>query len=116
MIALCSKTQHFLNMKQLFFRKQSTIQPAQKPLPPLHLCLLMDALGMATFALPFVGEVFDLFWAPVSGWVYFRMFGGTKGLFGGAFAFFEELMPGLDIIPTFTISWLMLYAKQKKNT
>lgn len=103
-------------MKQFFFRKQRVLPSAQKPLPPLHLCLLMDALGMATYALPVVGEVFDLVWAPVSGLVYYRMFGGARGLFGGAFAFFEELMPGLDIIPTFTISWFMLYAKQKKNT
>lgn len=102
-------------MKFLPFRKQRPVSFVQKPLPPLHLCLLMDALGMATYALPVVGEVFDLVWAPISGMVYYRMFGGTKGLLGGAFAFLEELMPGMDIIPTFTITWFMMYAKQKKH-
>jgi hypothetical protein len=103
-------------MKLPFLNRQRQLPVAQKPLPPLHICLLMDALGMATYALPFIGEAFDLIWAPISGLIYYRMFGGARGLFGGAFAFFEELMPGLDVIPTFTITWFMLNAKRSKNT
>jgi hypothetical protein len=42
------------------------------------------------------------------------MFGGVRGLLGGAFNFFEELMPGLDFIPTFTITWLLQYFRRPK--
>jgi hypothetical protein len=43
------------------------------------------------------------------------MFGFKRGFFGGAFSFFEELMPGLDFIPTFTISWALVYFKRNKE-
>ena len=76
----------------------------------------MDVLGYASFAIPVVGELFDVIWAPISALVFFRMFGGTKGMLGGAFSFFEELMPGLDFIPTFTIAWVLQYTRRKKNT
>jgi len=32
----------------------------------------------------------------------------------GVFNFIEELMPGLDFIPTFTIMWLIQYFKKEK--
>lgn len=35
------------------------------------------------------------------------MFGRKMGVFGGVFSFLEELTPGLDIIPTFTIAWFI---------
>ncbi|HEY1165811.1 MAG TPA: hypothetical protein VGE90_11610 [Chitinophaga sp.] len=35
------------------------------------------------------------------------MFGGTLGTFGSLFNFMEELFPGLDFIPTFTLSWVL---------
>jgi hypothetical protein len=44
-----------------------------------------------------------------------RTFGGFKGIFGGGFAFLEELLPGTDIIPTFTISWFIRYARRQKQ-
>ena len=101
-------------MKRLFFKKRSV--QFEKPLPPLAACLLMDVLGCASYLLPVFGEVFDLIWAPISGVIYFRMFGGAKGLLGGTFSFIEELLSGLDIIPTFTITWFMLQRKREKNT
>jgi len=104
-------------MKQLFFKKRKTTYApiVQKPMPSLAACLLMDFLGYATFAVPFFGEFLDIIWAPISAFIFFRMFGGTKGLFGGMFNFFEELMPGLDIIPTFTITWFIQYYKRGKG-
>lgn len=77
--------------------------------PSLAACILMDILGYATYAVPFVGELADIIWAPVSALIFFRMFGGWKGAFGGIFNFVEEILPGLDFIPTFTITWLMQY-------
>ena len=75
----------------------------------------MDLLGYATFAVPFFGEFFDLIWAPISAMIYWKTFSGFKGFFGGGFAFLEELLPGTDIIPTFTITWFLQYMKRKKE-
>jgi hypothetical protein len=103
-------------MKLLLGKKATTSQLFQKPMPSLAACLLMDFLGYATYAIPFFGEFLDVLWAPVSAFIFFRMFGGTRGIVGGAFNFFEELMPGLDFIPTFTITWFMQYFQRRKNT
>ena len=87
----------------------------QKPLPSLAFCIVMDLLGYASFTLPVIGELFDLVWAPVSALIYMRTFGGVKGFLGGSFAFLEELLPGTDIIPTFTITWFIQASKRKKE-
>ncbi|GAB4093464.1 hypothetical protein GCM10028786_23910 [Flaviaesturariibacter terrae] len=84
-------------------------------MPSLAACIVMDLLGCASFGIPVIGEVFDIIWAPISAAIYYRMFGGGKfGIFGGAFSFLEELLPGTDIIPTFTISWFLQYARRRK--
>ena len=103
-------------MKRLFFRKSKpAVTYAQKPMPSLAACILMDVLGYATFAVPVLGEFLDILWAPLSAMIFFRMFGGTKGMIGGAFNFVEEILPGLDFIPTFTIAWALQYFRRKKN-
>ncbi|MEO6820288.1 MAG: hypothetical protein ABI266_09620 [Ginsengibacter sp.] len=77
-------------------------------LPSFTTCIIFDLIGYASYIIPGFGELFDLIWAPVSGIVFFFLFGKNKfGLFGGAFAFLEELSPGLDLIPTFTIAWFI---------
>ena len=73
----------------------------------LWVCVIMDLLGCASYAVPLLGEVSDVIWAPLSAIVFYRMFGGTLGTFGSLFNFMEELFPGLDFIPTFTLSWVM---------
>ncbi|TCZ71824.1 hypothetical protein E0486_09465 [Flaviaesturariibacter aridisoli] len=83
-------------------------------MPSLAACIVMDLLGMASFGIPVLGEVVDLIWAPISASIYYRMFGGKIGILGGAFAFLEELLPGTDFIPTFTISWFIQYARRRK--
>ncbi|MFT3846259.1 MAG: hypothetical protein QM725_14485 [Lacibacter sp.] len=82
----------------------------------LLFCLVMDAVGYATYALPFLGEFADIIWAPLSAFVFFKMFGGWKGAFGAGFNFIEELLPGLDFIPSFTIMWAWNYFTSKKNS
>jgi hypothetical protein len=72
----------------------------------LIFCLLMDFIGYASYALPILGEFGDIIWAPISALIFFRTFGGWKGAFGGLFNFVEEILPGLDFIPSFTIMWL----------
>jgi hypothetical protein len=80
-----------------------------RSLPSLLACIVMDMLGYATYSLPIIGEVADIIWAPISAMIFFMMFRGWKGAFGGMFNFVEELMPGLDFIPTFTLTWLWQY-------
>jgi hypothetical protein len=82
--------------------------------PSLVFCLLMDLIGMATYAIPLLGEFGDIIWAPVSAFIFYRTFGGTKGMLGGAFNFLEEILPGFDFIPTFTIMYF-LTAKNPAN-
>lgn len=75
--------------------------------PSLAFCLAMDALGFVTYAIPGLGEFGDLFWAPVSAMIFMISFGGWKGVLGGAFNFVEEILPGTDFIPSFTLAWLL---------
>jgi hypothetical protein len=79
--------------------------------PSLLACILMDAIGYATYALPGLGELGDIIWAPVSALIFYRMFGGWKGAIGGVFNFVEEILPGLDFIPSFTIMWVLRQRK-----
>jgi hypothetical protein len=103
-------------MKQWLFKpRKAQQQQVERPLPSLPLCILMDLLGMASFGVPILGELFDLIWAPIAATVYYRMFGKKMGLLGGAFTFLEEILPGTDIIPTFTISWFLKYARRKQK-
>lgn len=86
--------------------KLLTTPVQQKKAPSLAFCIVMDLLGYATFALPFFGEFLDILWAPISAMIFYRTFGGWKGAFGGIFNFIEEILPGLDFIPTFTLTWM----------
>ena len=81
----------------------------------LAFCLIMDLIGYFTYAVPGIGEFADIIWAPVSGFIFYRTFGGWKGAFGGIFNFAEELLPGTDFIPSFTIMWAVQYFSRKKS-
>lgn len=86
-----------------------------KPLPNFALCLMLDVIGCVSFTIPFLGEFSDVIWAPVSGWIFYKLFQGRYGLFGGAFSFLEELLPFSDILPTFTLAWMIRYFKQSRR-
>ncbi len=75
----------------------------------LFLGLFFDALGMASFLIPGIGEFSDVIWAPIAGWSMTRMYRGKIGQAAGIFTFVEELIPGLDVVPTFTIMWFYTY-------
>ncbi|HSN60246.1 MAG TPA: hypothetical protein VLR49_04900 [Ferruginibacter sp.] len=87
-----------------------------KPLPHIALCIILDIIGYASFSLPILGEVSDLIWAPLSGFIFYRLFGGKMGMLGGGLSFIEELLPFTDFIPTFTIAWVMRYFSKKEVT
>ncbi len=83
----------------------------------LFLGLFFDAIGMLSFAIPFIGDFSDIIWAPIAAWLMTRMYKGRAGQAAGAVTFIEEIIPGLDIIPTFTIMWLYTYVfKGAKET
>ncbi len=67
----------------------------------LILSILLDAIGM----IPFI----DIVWAPLSGYLMTRLYKGTKGKLAGVISFVEEIIPGTDFIPTFTLMWLYTY-------
>lgn len=82
--------------------------------PSLLFCILMDIIGYATYSIPVLGEIGDALWAPVSAIIFYISFGGWKGGFGAIFNFVEEILPGTDFIPSFTIMWLVQRAARKK--
>ena len=70
----------------------------------LLVCILIDLVGVASFAAPGVGEATDVAWAPISALLVNYLFG--NGIFT-ALALVEELLPGFDIVPTATIAWFV---------
>lgn len=81
----------------------------------LIFCVLMDILGYATYAIPFLGEFGDIIWAPISALIFYKTFGGWKGAFGGLFNFIEEALPFTDFIPSFTIMWFLQRLRNPKQ-
>ncbi len=81
----------------------------------LFLGLLFDALGMVSFIIPGIGEFADVIWAPVAGWLMTRMYKGKAGKVAAVITFVEEILPGLDIIPTFTLMWFYTYVFSKES-
>ncbi|MGJ8593590.1 MAG: hypothetical protein ACSHXF_13645 [Aquaticitalea sp.] len=73
----------------------------------LILSIILDVIGMITFI--------DIIWAPVSAYVMTKMYSGRKGKVAGVFSFIEEILPGLDFIPSFTIMWFITYVFQKEE-
>ena len=84
--------------------------------PSLLFCILMDLIGYASYSIPVLGELADVIWAPLSAIIFFFTFGGWKGALGGMFDFVEELLPGTDFIPSFTIMWFIQYIQKRKRS
>lgn len=71
----------------------------------LILGIIFDVIGMITFI--------DIIWAPISGILMSKMYAGRKGKIAAVFSFIEEISPGLDLIPSFTIMWFYTYVFSK---
>ncbi len=72
--------------------------------------ILFDIIGMLSFIIPFLGEFFDIFWAPFSAYIITKMYKGTEGKIAGIISFIEEAgIFGTDFIPTFTLTWIYTY-------
>jgi hypothetical protein len=70
-------------------------------------CVLLDAVGMASAVIPVVGPVLDVIWAPVAASISYKMFGEKKGKYTSLITFVEELLPVTDVMPSFTIFWIL---------
>lgn len=67
-------------------------------------CVAMDLAGDASELIPFLGEFTDVAFAPVEATLLQVLF---KSPVISAFGFAEEILPFTDVIPTFTLSWLL---------
>lgn len=81
----------------------------------LVLGLLFDAIGMLSFSIPFIGEFSDVIWAPLAGFLMTWMYKGRVGKVAGILTFVEEIVPFIDFIPSFTLTWIYTYIIMKKK-
>lgn len=81
----------------------------------LVLGLVLDGVGMLSLLLPGLGDFLDVLWAPVAAWCMTRLYPGKKGRVAGIIAFVEEIFPGLDLIPTFTLMWVYTYLLRRNK-
>lgn len=75
--------------------------------------ILFDLIGIATMFIPFWGTIIDLIWAPYAAFQMNKIYRGTTGKIAAVVVFLEEILPGLDIIPTFTLMWLYTFIWKK---
>jgi hypothetical protein len=75
--------------------------------PALLLCIVLDVVGYGSYVIPGLGEFADIIWAPLSAYIFYKLFGGKLGLIGGVVDFIEEALPFTDFIPSFTIAWMI---------
>lgn len=80
----------------------------------LILGILFDLIGMLSFTIPLIGEFSDVIWAPIAALLLKTMYKGKIGTIGGIIGFVEEALPGLDFIPTFTLTWVYTYLLKNK--
>lgn len=75
--------------------------------------LAIDGMGLLSYLIPGIGEMFDAVWAPISAILVYYMFG--RKLSWAGFTFVEELAPFADVIPSATIAWFFYYYKSDKK-
>ncbi|WP_300436089.1 hypothetical protein [Christiangramia sp.] len=77
--------------------------------------LVYDLAGMATVAIPFIGPFLDIIWAPYAAKKMREMYPGRKGKLASILVFLEEILPGTDIIPTFTLMYIYTHVWKKQS-
>jgi hypothetical protein len=75
----------------------------------------MDLVGYATYAVPFLGEIGDIIWAPISSIIFMSTFGGWKGALGGIGNFIEEILPALTLSQALRSCGSFRICKRKKQ-
>ena len=88
----------------------------QKKYKLLIFSVVFDLVGMLSFFVPFIGETFDILWAPVSAFLIYKMFKGTEGKVSSIISFVEEAgIFGTDFLPTFTLTWIYKFILKKDD-
>ncbi|WP_378173333.1 hypothetical protein [Aquimarina sp. SS2-1] len=77
--------------------------------------LIYDIIGMASLAVPFIGPFLDILWAPYAAKKMMDMYPGKKGKIASVITFIEEIIPGTDIIPSFTLMWIYTFVLNKED-
>ena len=77
--------------------------------------IILDLIGMSTMFIPFLGPFLDLLWAPYAAKQMNEMYEGRQGKIASIIVFIEEILPGLDFIPTFTLMWLYTFVWKKQD-
>ncbi|MGB8705091.1 MAG: hypothetical protein WCD31_08685 [Gillisia sp.] len=78
--------------------------------------ITFDLIGMASYFIPFFGYFLDILWAPYAASAMRRMYPGKKGKLASVIVFIEEILPGTDIIPTFSLMWLYTFVWKKEKS
>ncbi|RZS93654.1 hypothetical protein [Aquimarina brevivitae] len=77
--------------------------------------IIYDLIGMVSLIIPVVGPFLDLIWAPYAAKKMTEMYSGTQGKIAAVVTFIEELIPGTDFIPSFTLMWLYTFVVKGKQ-
>ncbi|MFD2562596.1 hypothetical protein [Aquimarina rubra] len=77
--------------------------------------IVYDIVGMASMAVPFIGPFLDILWAPYAAKKMMDMYPGKKGKIASVITFIEEIIPGTDIIPSFTLMWIYTFVLNKEE-
>lgn len=85
----------------------------EKKRKDLMASLAIDALGMATYLIPALGEAADIVIAPI---VSILIYAVHRTTFGAIAGFLEEIIPFTDIIPSATIIWFYRYFLKGEST
>ncbi len=81
----------------------------------LILSVLLDGIGIISYFFPQVGELIDVVWAPLSTYILLKMYKNKVAKYTAVLGFVEELLPFTDIVPTFTITWVLSNFDKEKN-
>lgn len=71
----------------------------------LVLSLVIDLIGSSSYLLPFVGEGFDLAWAPIQTVFIMAMYEDSMPSLK-YISFLEEILPFTDLLPSGTLGWV----------
>lgn len=75
----------------------------------LRKSIVLDLISISTVFIPIAGTLIDMIWASYAAKQMNDMYAGKKGKIAFIIVLIEELIPGLDVIPTFTLMWLYTF-------
>jgi hypothetical protein len=85
-------------------QQSPSVQIRQEDLVRLLVSLLVDIIGTSSEVIPIVGELSDIAWAPVAGFVLRALYGSNVVL---VLEVVEEILPFTDFLPLATICWVV---------